>query len=260
MNDGTAYRYPEDICWRSYTIRVQKKSYKRMCWPWWTHSQYSHLLFRRQRNQNSLLENIPLPDSLERGLFEGGLTRREYKVRLLEARYSRALWRDAAKFEEHPQCGYKDVCGQPAGSLFGDQSPETGARAGEKAVAGSAKIVQGDRRSSDDTISHRVFQSVGSDLIAPWLTPHELKNMEMAMDISWDWARVWHHGKVKSRAVASRVEYDLYKRTMNQLIEMYDRDELFSALWYLTPPEIFVKLAHEYLHYPSIRKICTLSR
>lgn len=99
---------------------------------------------------------------------------------------------------------------------------------------------------------------MGSDLIAPWLTPKELCSAEKGLGCSWDWGQAWHHGKVKNKAIASTVEYLLPFRDPEYLIEFYNQDDVFSALWHLLPIDRFEYLAEKYTHLKSIRKLVYL--
>lgn len=189
----------------------------------------------------------------------GGLTGREYKVRVLEARYPLAVKGDTAESKEYFERGYENVCGKPTRFVFGNQSLE--ARIGEsKAICVEAqKSKCRDRRVADDTVCRRVFQSLGSDLIAPWLTPSELNCVETALGCSWDWARVWHYGKVKNKSFASRVQFLLPRLNLERMLELYNKNEMFSIFWYLVPLETFVYLVNKHKHIPSLRKLSYLT-
>ncbi len=258
MAHGATHCYTEDLCRRFNSICIQEKQNSRSSWPWWTHSQYSHLHFRKQRSKKSLLKDIPVPNCLERGVPPGRLTRREYKIRLLEARYPRGVWRDAAESAKYFECGYEDVCCKSPGSFLRDKPSATGVGESKAGASSSKSSGDSDRRVVDDSICCKVFQRVGSDLIAPWLTPNELCSVEMAMGCSWDWAQAWHHGRVRNKVVASRVEYGLSVFGVAYLLEVYHCDDVFSALWHLIPVEVFSCLAHKYKHLKSIRKLMHL--
>ena len=258
MAYGTTYCYTEDLCRRFNSIRIQEKSDSRSSWPWWTHTQYSHLHFRKKRNQKSLLKNVPVPDCLERGVPAGRLTGREYKIRFLEARYSCTLGRDTAESKEHTECSNEDVSCESSGSVFRNQSFATRVIESKAGAIGTKSSSNSNRRAFDDSICRRVFQSVGSDLIAPWLTPKELHNVEKAFLCSWDWGQAWHHGRVRDRSVSSRVEYMLPKTGVHYLIDTYGSDAVFSALWHLISVEDFTSLAEQYKHLKSIRRLVHL--
>ena len=259
MNYGTAYRYTKNICWGPNRVCFQKKPNPRLCWPWWTHSQYCHILTKRRRNKESLLKNVPVTDSLERGLPPGRATRREYKVRVLEARYPSAHKGDLAEFKEHFERGDEDVCREPSGLVFRNQSSSAGACESKAGSVAAKEELHRDRRASYDSLRSRVFQAVGSDLIAPWLTPFELSRVELAFRCNWDWGQAWHYGKVKNKEFASKIEYLLPDLEVEYLLELYDKNELFQILWYLLPVDKFVSLATKHEHYPSIRKLTYLS-
>ena len=258
MAHGTTYCYTEDLCRRFNSICLQEKSHSRSSWPWWTHTQYNHLHFRKQRNQKPLLQNIPVPDSLERGLPAGRLTRREYQICLLEARYSCTFRGDFAESQKHSECSDQDVRCESSRSFFGDQSVTPRVGASKTGFAGSEATRHCDRQTSNDTICRSVLQSVGSDLIAPWLTPAELHNAERAFFCSWDWGQAWHWGRVRNKALASRIEYLLPTHGTEYLIDFYETDDVFSALWHLLPVNDFELLAVRYNHLKSIRRIIHL--
>ena len=258
MAYGTTYCYTEDLCRRFDSICIQEKHNSRSSWPWWTHTQYNHLHFRKEKNNKPLLKNVPVPNCLERGLSPGRLTRRKYKVCLLEARYSCTIRRDSAEFKEHLECGYKDVSCESPGFILRNQSFAPGASESKAGDIVTESSSNSDRRTPDDSISRRVFQSVGSDLIAPWLTPKELYNVEKAFKCSWDWGQAWHHGRVRDRSISSRVEYLLPITGVHYLMDMYDKDTVFSALWHLIRVEDFTLLAEEYKHLKSIRRLMNL--
>ena len=258
MIHGAAYRDSEDLCRRLNSIRIQKKSNPRSNWPWWTHSQYSHLHFRKQKNNKPVLENIPVADSLERGLPPGRTTRREYQIRLLETRYPCSIRRDTAEPSKYPECGNKNVSSESSGSFLRSQPVKAGARSSKTKYTDSEATGDSYRRTFDDSVCCRVFQSVGSDLIAKWLTPKELHRAEKAFRCSWDWGQAWHRGKVRARAIASAVEYLLPTCKPQYLLDSFNRDSVFSALWHLLPLEDFVVLAEENKHLKSIRRLVNL--
>lgn len=258
MAHGTTYCYTENLCRRFNSICIQEKSNPRSSWPWWTHTQYNHLQFRKERNQKSLLENLPISNCLERGVPAGGLTRREYKIRLLEASYPCTIGRNSAESKEYIECGDKDVSCKSPGSVLRNQSFAPRASESKAGALGTKSSSNSDRRTSADAFCRRVFQSVGSDLIAPWLTPKELHNVEKAFLCTWDWGQTWHHGRVRDRSISSKVEYLLPITGSRYLIDVYGSDTVFSALWHLIKVEDFTFLAEEYRHLKSIRRLINL--
>ena len=254
MRYGTAYLYSEINCRGSNKICFQKKSDIRDCWPWWTHSQHNNLHFRR-RNQNVILKNIPVSDSLERSRPAGRLTRREYQIRVLEASYPCSIGGNLTESKEYPERIHEDGSCESSRFIFGNKSPKTRTCSGETEFFTPEKRFSSDRPAFNDTICNRVFQSVGSDVIAHWLTPKELSAVEIAFDCSWDWARVWHHGNVRNRALASKLELQVCTIAAESLIQENDRDDVFSAFWYILPLQEFMRLAYKYSHYPSIRRL-----
>lgn len=255
MSYGTTHCYSENLCRRFNSICLQEKPNSRSSWPWWTHTQYNHLHFRKKRNKKSLLENVPVPDSLERGVSSRRLTRREYKIRLLEARYPCSVRRDSAKFTKYSERSNENVCCESSGSIFRNKSSPPRVSESKAGTSGPKGTCNSYGQSSNDPVCRRVFQTLGSDLIAPWLIPKELCNAEKAFDCSWDWGQAWHRGKVRDKAIASSVEYLLPHFGSEYLIEFYNQDNVFSALWHLLPIEVFETLAEKYTHIKSIRKL-----
>lgn len=256
---GTTYCYSENLCRRFHSIYLQEKPHSRSSWPWWTHSQYNHFQFKKKRNTHPILQNISVPDSLERGVPPGRLTRREYKICLLEARYPRSIRRDPAEFTKYSECSNENVRSESPGSFLRNQSSTPRVSESKARPSSSEGTCDGDGRTPNDSICRRVFQAVGSDLIAPWLTPEELYNAEKALDCSWDWGQAWHYGKVRDKTIASTVEYLLPLWGSEYLIEFYNIDDVFSALWYLLPIDKFEALAEKYRHIKSIRKLICLT-
>lgn len=83
--------------------------------------------------------------------------------------------------------------------------------------------------------------------------------MEVALGCEWDWGQAWHHGRVKNKAFASKIEYLLPELEVEYMLEIYNKDELFRILWYLLPVETFVHLAEKHKHYSSIRSLMYLT-
>jgi len=97
---------------------------------------------------------------------------------------------------------------------------------------------------------------VGNDLFAPWLTPEELCNTEKAFNCKLDWGQAWHGGKVKDKKFASKVLFMLQKGVCaKDIIEEFNHDLVFSALWHILDLEVFIQLAYQYNHLKSIRRL-----
>lgn len=202
-------------------------------------------------------ENLPVSNSLERSLFKRGPSRRAYKIRILEARYPCKNPADVTEPSLPSACEHENGPSLSAGSFYGDKPASITRRATEEEKHSSKRVCGDDRLVTDDSICSRVFQALGNDLIVEWLTPQELHSVEIAFDYEFDWGRAWHGGRVKNRAVAARIQYELQQGLQaEQLLAKYDRDFAFSALWYLVGVGEIERLAEKFKHYKTIKKLC----
>ena len=201
-------------------------------------------------------ENIPVANSLERSLLKRGPSRREYKVRVLETRYPYKIQKDATKFTQPVERQCKNAGCKSPRFIFRNKSLTDACLtiAGKKI---SAKRVCGYNRSAfDDTLCCRLFQALGSDLIAPWLSPEEVYTVEDVFNCSIDWGQAWHGGKVRDKETAAIIQFLLQKKVSEKtILKTFNHDFVFSAFWYLIDPGLFVQLCYQYSHYKSIRKI-----
>ena len=202
-------------------------------------------------------ENLPLADFVERSVFKRGPSRRTYSIRVLETRYTLQNREDASEPQKPSARQSKNNASQSPRSFRGNQSLANAGGATEE-KAGCAKRFRGHhRRLAHDSTSCRVFRALGDDLLVKWLTPKEVYNIEIAFDWDYDWGRSWHGGKVKNKAVAARIQFDLQQGLQaEQLLAKYNRDLAFSALWYLVGVGEIERLANKYKHYKTVRKLC----
>lgn len=205
-------------------------------------------------------ENIPVSNRLERSLFKRGPSRRTYKIRILEARYPSENTKDVTEPALPSACQHKDVSSLSAGSVHGDKPAAITRFAAEEEKYSSKKVCTNHRCIANDPICRRVLSALGDDLIVEWLTPQDLHNTEIAFDHEFDWGRAWHGGKVKDKAAAARIQYELENGWKPEyLLEKFNHDLAFSAFWYLLDVGDIIQLAHQYSHLKTIRKLCYLN-
>jgi len=221
------------------------------------HCEHTHYKGGRGGGGDSNDENLPQPDFVERSVFKRGPSRRTYSIRVLETRYTLQNREDASEPQKPSARQSKNNASQSPRSFRGNQSLANAGGATEE-KAGCAKRFRGHhRRLAHDSTSCRVFRALGDDLLVKWLTPKEVYNIEIAFDWDYDWGRSWHGGKVKNKAVAARIQFDLQQGLQaEQLLAKYNRDLAFSALWYLVGVGEIERLANKYKHYKTVRKLC----
>ena len=226
----------------------------------WTCRKNGHHQERRRDCEHVDLENLPIPNRLERGLFAGRITRRTYALCVLETNYPCENAADASESPQPSPRKHKDCDSKSPRSFYGNKSVAKSRRATPEKGAPAKRICRNNRRAADDTVCGRVFRALGDDLIVEWLTPKEVHYTEIAFDCEYDWGRAWHGGKVKDRAVASRIQFELQRGWKAAfLLEKFNRDLAFSAFWYLLDLKDVIQLAHQYSHYKTIRKLCNFS-
>ena len=256
MTNGTAYHHWFSQHRRRDQVHVQKKHDLWDDWSWGTRSQYSHQMPKRHRNRDIIYAIVPLSDSMERGLFKRGITRREYQICLLEARYPCQDRTNVAKSSEPTKRKYQNGRRVQTRSFCRDKQTADESRAVDAIESRTKRLCLRNRPVVNDTLRDKVFQGVGSDLIAPWLTPMELDCVKKTFRCDWDWGQTWHGGKVKDEAVAAQVELLLSQgKTIVQLIDRFGADDVFSALWYILNCSDFVKATFQYGHLKSIRRL-----
>lgn len=240
---------------RNY-IHVQKKQ---DMWKYWTRGscpQYHHKMSKGCRDPDIIYAFVPLSDSMERGLFKRGITRREYQICLLETRYPCQDRTNIAKPTQSAKRKYQDGRCFQTGPLCRNQQTSDESRAIDAIESRTKRLCIRDRPVVNVTLRDKVFQGVGSDLIAPWLTPVDLYSVKKAFSCDWDWGQTWHGGKVKDRAVAAQMVVEIsHGKSIDAIIEMFHTDSVFSALWYILPCHTFVAHAHRLKHWKSIRKL-----
>lgn len=256
MTNGAAHHDWFSQHRRRDQVYVQKKHDIWNHWSWRSCSEYDHKMPECSRDQSIIYAVLSLPDSMERGLFKRGITRREYKVCLLEARYPCQNRSNVAKPTKSAKRKYKNGRCFQTGPFRRDKQASDESHTVDTIESRTKRLCIRDRPVVNVTLRDKVFQGVGNDLIAPWLTPTDLYNFKQAVTCDWEWDRTWHGGKVKDKTVAAQVVVHLSRGTpIDTIINMFDKDRVFSALWYILPCHMFVPHAHRLKHWKSIRKL-----
>lgn len=242
---------------RRDTIPLQKTQNGWAGWIWGTRDKHFDYKGGRCGSADVNDENLPKSDCLERSVLKRGVTRRAYQICVLETRYPCENPAHATESEKSGTREYKNYAIKSSGSFYGNKSIANSAKSVKEKEPCPKRVCRYNRRIVDDSICCRVFQALGNDLLVKFLTPHEVYNIETAFQWDFDWGRAWHGGKVKDKAVAARMQYDLqrgYKATF--LLEKFDHNLAFSAFWYLLDVGEIIQLAHQYSHLKTIRKLC----
>ena len=256
MTHGTAYYDWSREHRRQDQIHVQKKYDRWNNWSWWSRPKHNHNVSKCSRDQNIIYKVVPLSDSMERGLSKRGITRREYQICILEARYpcqdrtnitkptksAKRKYQNGGCFQTRPVCRNKPITNESCTV--------------DAIESRTKRLCIRDRSVVDDSLRDKVFQGVGNDLIAPWLTPADMHNVKRAMPCHWDWGRTWHGGKVRDTSVAAQVALHIeLGKSIDDIVEMYNTDHVFSALWFILSCKDFVDHVHRLKHWKSIRKL-----
>lgn len=242
---------------RRNNVLFQEKQNDCGDWLWGAHRQHGCHKSRRHGCGDASDENLPQSNCLERGLLKRGPSRRTHSIRVLETRYPCENRENAAEPQISSPRQSKNNASEQARSFRGNQ-PLTDSRGAIDKEDGCAKRKCGNNgRLADDSIGCRVFRALGDDLLVKFLTPREVYNIQIAFEWDFDWGRAWHGGKVKNKAVAARIQFDLQQGLQaEQLLAKYNRDFAFSAFWYLVDSVEIERLANKYRHYKTIKKIC----
>ena len=237
-------------------IHVQKKYNMWNDWSWWSRPKHYHNVSKHSRDQNIIYALVPLSDSMERGLFKRGITRREYQICLLEARYpcqdrtnitkpkksAKRKYQNGRCFQTRPLCRNKQITNESC-TIDAIESR-------------TKRLCIRDRPVVNDALRDKVFQGVGNDLIAPWLTPMDMYNVKQAMPCDWEWGRTWHGGRVKDTSIAAQVALHIkLGKSIDAIVEMFNTDHVFSALWFILSCKEFVDHVHRLKHWKSIRRL-----
>lgn len=256
MTHGTTYHDWAGQHWGQNKIHVQKKHNMWYNRTWRSRTEYNHSLSKLCTDQDFIYSVVPFTNCMERGMSKRGFTRREHQVCILEACYTCENRQNPAKFKKSVKRKYKNGRCFQTGPVCRNQPTSDESDPIDTIESRTKRLCIGDRPVIIDTLRGKVFQGVGSDLIAPWLTPVELQSVKSAFRCDWDWARTWHGGKVKDKAVAVKVFLHIKQGVSIEFLnEKYGTDKVFSALWYILPCKEFILSAHRLKHWQSIRKL-----
>jgi len=256
MTNGTTY-YDWTGRYRGQNkIHVQKKHNMWYNRTWWSCTEHNHSLSKLYTDQDFIYSIVPFSNCMERGMSKRGFTRREHQICIVETRYPCKIGQDTSKFKKPVKCKYKN--GRCFQTRFICRNKQTSDESDpvDAIEIRTKRIRISDRPIISNTLRDKVFQGVGSYLIAPWLTPDDLQMVKSAFRCDWDWARTWHGGKVKDKEVAAKVFLHIKQGIPIEFLnEKYGTDKVFSALWYILPCKEFIFSAHRLKHWQSIRKL-----
>ena len=256
MTNGTTHHHRARTNWGSNQIHVQKKHHQWDNRTWGTCFKHNHSLSKIHRDQDIIYTVLSVVNSMERGLFKRGITRREYQICVLETSYPCKDRTNTAKPTQSAKRKYQNGRCFQTRSIRRDQQVADESDSTDTIESRTKRLCVRDRPVINDTLCAKVFQGVGSDLIAPWLTPMDLSRVKQAFSCDWDWGQTWHGGKVKDKSVAAQVVVQMLQgETIDHIVSTFGADRVFSALWYILPCHMFAPLAHRLKHWKSIRKL-----
>ena len=256
MTYGTA-----DWCWvgqgwGSHSFYLQKKPHHGYGGVWGAHSEHCDS-DRKWQEPYLISALVPFSNRMERGVPARGITRREYALCVLEENYSRRKnAADITELKKSIKRKYQDGRCQSPRFVLGDQPLARDGYADEEGASPAKRVCRHHRRTAHDALRNSVFQALGGCLIAEWLTPLDMYHMKCATRLDWSWARVWHHGRVKQPSVAAKIELCLkLGYHVDDILSRWTISQLMQALWHLVSAAEFSRLALEYKHIPSMRKL-----
>lgn len=256
MTNGTAHYHRSREHRGPNQVHVQEEHHLRDDWSRGTCAEHNNKVSNLHRDQNIIYAHISLTDSMERGLFKRGITRREYQICLLETRYPCKDRTNIAEPAKPVKRKYQNGGCFQARSVCRNKQTADESDSVDTIESKTKRLCLCDRPTTHDPLCSKVFQGVGSDLIAPWLTPMELYNVKRAFQCDWDWGQAWQGGNVKDKAVAAQVAVLLTRgRTIVHLIDTFGADEVFSALWYVLTCSEFIQATFQYGHLKSMRRL-----
>lgn len=260
MTHGTTYHHWAREHRGSYPVHVQKKHHMWNYWSWGARAQHSHKVPKRCQYQDIIYAVVPLSDCMERSLSKRGITRREYKVCLLETRYPCKDRTNLTELKKSTKRKYQNGWCFQTGSFRRNQQAADESSTIDSIESRTKRLCIRDRPAVDDALRDKILQGVGSDLIAPWLTPMDMYNVKQAFRCDWDWGRVWHGGRVSDKSLASQiVVHLLLGKSVEEMVALFGSDIVFAASWYVLPCKEFTRHAHRLKHWKSIKKLDRLT-
>jgi len=208
------------------------------------------------RDPDIIYTVLSVINSMERGVFKRGITRREYQICVLETRYPCKDRTNTAELTKSVKRKHENGRCFSTGSLCRDKQTANESHTIDTIESRTKRLCLRDRPVINDTLRAKVFHGVGSDLIAPWLTPSDMYSVKQAFRCDWDWGKTWHGGKVKDRSVAAQLVVQLLRgETIDHIVSLFGADRVFSALWYILPCHMFAPHAHRLKHWKSIKRL-----
>lgn len=255
MTHGTTIEYGTHFRRRYYSFHVQKKPHHWNCGTWWSYPAYGYYE-RRGCEQDAIYAHVSFSNCMERSVFARGTSRREHTLRKLEENYSQKNRENFAEFTKSVKRKYKDERCESPRFIFGNKSVTVDGYAAKKSAPAAKRFRNDDGRPFDGPCRDRVLQALGSDLIAPFLTPLDMYSVKCAFKNDWKWERVWNGHKVRLPSAAVRVRlcielgYDI-----EDIQPRWGTRNLMDGVWgYLSVSEC-QRLADKYKDIKTLRKL-----
>lgn len=256
MKHGTTLGNKSSPSGGSHCVSIQEKSHSGHSGIWWSYSEHFDKRLKRDRNTVPIYQNVPLSNCMVGSVSKRGITRREYALCILETSYPCQNSKDPAEFEKPIKRKRENGFGESPRSVRGNQPAPHGERQIKNSSLGTKERRLCHRLSSYDRGCDTVLQNLGSDLIAPWLTPLELLRVRFACNYDWCWSKAWHGGFVTNKCLASFTAAMVqHKNCLHYLFERYPAKVLLEALFYILPVNEYIKYAEMYGTLLCLRKL-----
>lgn len=206
--------------------------------------------------QMSIYTVVSLFDSMVRGVSTRGITRREYSLCLLEKSYALPDKENSSEPTVSVKRKFEDVFCESPRSVLGDQPLTYGNREIKKSRSAAPRGRVYHRQTFANALCGQVFQGLGGDLIAHWLTPVEFYNTKVAFRHDWSWSRAWHGGKVEDTEFASFAACCIHRgASVDAFIEQYGKKKMFKILFYVLPANEYIDYVNKYNYIIGLRKL-----
>lgn len=193
---------------------------------------------------------------MERGLFKRGFTGGEHALRKLEENYSPKNWQNFAEFTKSVKRKYKDERCKSPRFILGNKPTTVDGYAAEKSAKPAKRVRRDDGQSFDGPCRDRVLQALGSDLVAPWLTPVDMYSVKCAFKNDWKWERVWVGHSVRNPASAVRVRLCIdLGYNIEDIQPRWGTRNLMDGVWGFLSHSECQRLADEYKDIKTLRKL-----
>lgn len=256
MTYGTAACNSFGQCWRQNSIPLQEKQNLRNRRSRRSHFANFNSHLGRHADQNSVYSDVSLSDGVVGGVSKRGVNGRKHKIRFLEESYSLEDRKNPSESEKSVECELENGFCESPRSVCGDQSVTYGKR----------KIKASQPRAKTRRVCHRhasyyakrdrVLQALGSDLIAPWLTPGDLYSARVALRCKWSWSQSWHGGRVRNKSLASVVAARWqHGFNIDIFFEKYSKKDIFNILFYILSKKEYLYFIDKYEYIFGLRKL-----